>query len=499
MEAHGIEATWETRERVVVAVTGAPSGEHLIRRAARMAQRAKADLLGVHVQADRRAGRRARRAARAPSPAAGRPRRQLPRGRRRRRGQGAHPVRPRRARHPARARRHPPQPVGRAHPGLGHQRRAPRGRRHRRPRHQRRGARRPRGRRRPARRSSAGGGCPTCRARRQAAGWLLAAHRHPAAHAGCSTQLRGHAQPARPTCCSSWCWSSWSPSVGGLWPALVAAVVVVAGRSTGSSPSPSTPSPSPRARTSSPWSTFLVVAALVSALVTQVSRRSADALRARAEAEALARVAGGLVGDDDAVAEMVGHLRTTFDRRRGRRAGARRRPAGGGSRPSAGDARAVTPDGRRAVGAADRRAPCSCTSGPPLTAEDQRVLQVFAAQLGVGPRAPPAARPRPPSAEALAEADQLRTAILRAVSHDLRTPLASIKASVTSLLQDDVDWTAGRPPRVPRPPSTRRPTGSTTLVGNLLDMSRLETGALSTSALRPVGARGGRGRWRWPA
>ncbi len=51
MEAQGIEGPWETRERVVVAVTGAPSGEHLIRRAARMAQRAKADLLGVHVQA----------------------------------------------------------------------------------------------------------------------------------------------------------------------------------------------------------------------------------------------------------------------------------------------------------------------------------------------------------------------------------------------------------------------------------------------------------------
>ncbi len=59
---------------------------------------------------------------------------------------------------------------------------------------------------------------------------------------------------------------------------------------------------------------FLVVATLVSVLVTQVSRRSADALRARAEAEALARVAGGLVGDDDAVAEMLDHLRTTFDR-----------------------------------------------------------------------------------------------------------------------------------------------------------------------------------------
>ena len=50
MEAQGISSTWETRERVVVAVTGAPSGDHLIRRASRIAQRTKADLLGVHVQ-----------------------------------------------------------------------------------------------------------------------------------------------------------------------------------------------------------------------------------------------------------------------------------------------------------------------------------------------------------------------------------------------------------------------------------------------------------------
>ena len=43
------------------------------------------------------------------------------------------------------------------------------------------------------------------------------------------------------------------------------------------------------------------------------------------------------------------------------------------------------------------------------------------------------------AAAGLAEANELRTALLAAVSHDLRTPLASIKASVTSLLQRDVD------------------------------------------------------------
>ncbi len=48
MEDHGITAAWETRERIVVALTGAPGGEHLVRRASRMASRTKAELLGVH-------------------------------------------------------------------------------------------------------------------------------------------------------------------------------------------------------------------------------------------------------------------------------------------------------------------------------------------------------------------------------------------------------------------------------------------------------------------
>src|SRR6516162_8990542 len=49
MEAHGIADSWETRERVVVAVTGAPGGEQLVRRAARLAGRLRGGLIGVHV------------------------------------------------------------------------------------------------------------------------------------------------------------------------------------------------------------------------------------------------------------------------------------------------------------------------------------------------------------------------------------------------------------------------------------------------------------------
>jgi two-component system sensor histidine kinase KdpD len=83
-------------------------------------------------------------------------------------------------------------------------------------------------------------------------------------------------------------------------------------------------------------------------------------------------------------------------------------------------------------------------------------------------------------ANALAKADELRTAILRAVSHDLRSPLASIKASVSSLRQPDIDW-----PEDVREDflaaiesDTDRLTG---IITNLLDLSRIEAGVL-----RPV-------------
>src|SRR3989440_2395418 len=49
-EAHGIARPWETRERVLVAITGAPGGDDVIRRAARMAARTHGELIGVYVR-----------------------------------------------------------------------------------------------------------------------------------------------------------------------------------------------------------------------------------------------------------------------------------------------------------------------------------------------------------------------------------------------------------------------------------------------------------------
>jgi len=87
-------------------------------------------------------------------------------------------------------------------------------------------------------------------------------------------------------------------------------------------------------------------------------------------------------------------------------------------------------------------------------------------------------------AEALAEGNRMRTALLAAVSHDLRTPLASIKASVSSLRQTDVAWSESDEEALLATieENADRLDG---LIGNLLDMSRLHTGSLQPF-LRPI-------------
>ncbi len=96
-----------------------------------------------------------------------------------------------------------------------------------------------------------------------------------------------------------------------------------------------------------------------------------------------------------------------------------------------------------------------------------------------------AAEERATEALLLARADELRVSLLRAVSHDLRTPLASIKASVTSLLQHDVDWTEEATQEF-LDTIDEESDRLNDLVGNLLDMSRLQSGALRFTN-RPVG------------
>jgi two-component system, OmpR family, sensor histidine kinase KdpD len=79
--------------------------------------------------------------------------------------------------------------------------------------------------------------------------------------------------------------------------------------------------------------------------------------------------------------------------------------------------------------------------------------------------------------EVLQRTDALRAALLSSISHDLRTPLASIKASASSLLQEDVQWSDEE--RLGFTLAIEREADRLNrLVANLLDMSRIEGGAL---------------------
>jgi two-component system sensor histidine kinase KdpD len=122
--------------------------------------------------------------------------------------------------------------------------------------------------------------------------------------------------------------------------------------------------------------------------------------------------------------------------------------------------------------------------GRELEASDRRIVEAFAAQAALALRQERLTA-EAASAKPLAEADRMRTALLAAVSHDLRTPLASAKAAVASLRSTDVHFdqqdraellaTADESlDRLDR------------LVANLLDMSRLQAGALGVTDGRTV-------------
>jgi two-component system sensor histidine kinase KdpD len=229
---------------------------------------------------------------------------------------------------------------------------------------------------------------------------------------------------------------------------------------------------------------FLVVAGVVSAFVDAAARRARDAARARADAEMLARLAAN-VQYDDPLADLIVFVRSSFGldgasvlvRNRGDAEGdGWRIEAGAGSSPPAlpEEAQMTLPLGDDVVLA---------LAGGRLTGADRQVLNAFAAQLT-------AARERARLAAAaahateLTEANELRTALLQAVSHDLRTPLASIKASASSLRQTDIEWSAHDQAEFLETieDETDR---LTALVSNLLDMSRLQAGVLQPS-LRAV-------------
>ncbi|MFL6061961.1 MAG: DUF4118 domain-containing protein [Marmoricola sp.] len=221
---------------------------------------------------------------------------------------------------------------------------------------------------------------------------------------------------------------------------------------------------------------FILVAMLVSSTVDLAARRTREAARAAAESRTLANLAGSVLAGSSALAEMVERVRETF----GLTSVAL--VESGEVRTCAGpvpDAGASAPEVQVPVASGVVLA----LRGRMLAAEDHRLLGAFAAQVAVvldRIRLSEEAAAAAP----LAEANKMRTALLAAVGHDLRTPLAAAKASVSSLRSGDVVLgAADRSELLAAADESLDKLAA--LVDNLLDMSRLQAGALSID-LEPV-------------
>jgi two-component system, OmpR family, sensor histidine kinase KdpD len=232
---------------------------------------------------------------------------------------------------------------------------------------------------------------------------------------------------------------------------------------------------------------FLLVASAVSTVVDLAARRTREAAHLRAEAAMLFTLAGTVLRGPRPLPALLEQVRETFQFESVtllERAG---EPAGPAVEHEAAAWRVVECIGAPGCvtpGEGDAEVHVDDTftlvlRGHPLAAGDRRVLEAFAAQAALALRQERLAQAAA-TVGSLAEVDRLRTALLNAVSHDLRTPLASAKAAVGSLLSPDVDFDEQDRHEllVTANESLDR---LTALVENLLDMSRLQAGALALS------------------
>lgn len=267
--------------------------------------------------------------------------------------------------------------------------------------------------------------------------------------------------------------------VGGLWPAIVSAVVgflllnwfftTPTGRLTVADP-----------ENVLALVVFVLVAAAVASVVDLAARRTSEAFRARAEASALAAMSRSVLAGQDTAAALVARLRETFTLS----AVSLLERHGDGWRVLAADGAdpATTPDGAATVLTVDD-ARALALSGRLLPASDRRVLEAFASQVGIL-LTQEKLRAQAAQALALEQADATRTALLAAVSHDLRTPLATIRASVDGLTSADLHLSAAD--RASLVETLAEATGRLErLIDNLLDLSRLQTGSVRP-VLRPT-------------
>ncbi|SKB08995.1 ATP-binding protein [Aeromicrobium choanae] len=219
---------------------------------------------------------------------------------------------------------------------------------------------------------------------------------------------------------------------------------------------------------------FVLVGIAVASVVDHSARRATEARRARAEADSLTVLAHSLLtsGDDlegllSSASELFGARGAAILRRNG--------PGDWEAVAAVGAAPSTVEDGSISTSIDDRTV--LALRGGSQSASERGLLNAYAAYAQVM-----ADRSRARVAEIerhrLAEADRTRTALLAAVSHDLRSPLAAVKASVASLRSTTVTFSPDD--RAALLETIEESTDRlTALVTNLLDMSRIHTGAVT--------------------
>jgi two-component system sensor histidine kinase KdpD len=224
---------------------------------------------------------------------------------------------------------------------------------------------------------------------------------------------------------------------------------------------------------------FVTVAVAVSSVVHLAARLAVQAAASREETATLLGLARTVLGGADTPSAVLGHLTATL----GGRAELQEFTAGRWVRV------AVSGGAETGTVAASEGTRIHPRPGLALLTSGQTTTATTAQLAGFGAQAAAALdrerlRVQASQAEALAEGNRIRTALLAAVSHDLRTPLASIKASVSSLRQTDVQWSPADEADL-LATIEQNADRLDALIGNLLDLSRLHTGSLDPF-LRPT-------------
>jgi len=264
--------------------------------------------------------------------------------------------------------------------------------------------------------------------------------------------------------------------VGGIWPALFAAVM------SGMTLDFFFVAPLYTVTVDDPlhlWALvlYVVIALLVSWIVDQAARRTRAARRAAAESELLATIAGSVLRGESAVPALVARTREAFQL--------------AGVRLVASDGTVLATDGEPVRGETclrievPRERPRAVLElhGAALAASERRLLDVIVAQLGSAlEHADLVAAKR--EAVLLAATDQVRTALLSAVSHDVRRPLAAALAAVGGLRAAGASLSAEDRAELLETADESLSTLSR-LVTDLLDVSRVQAGVLAVS-LRTV-------------